>query len=85
MLEEGKGIQDIPLHLVGQMLKLWEDKWATETENEIWRHKSWQQFLQNESFLWKWIHVMRELLTDYYSGINRYIWCEILSASIFIH
>jgi hypothetical protein len=22
MLEEGKGIQDIPLHLVGQMLKL---------------------------------------------------------------
>jgi hypothetical protein len=36
MLEVGMGIQDIPLCLVGQMLKLWEDKWATENENEIW-------------------------------------------------
>jgi hypothetical protein len=35
MLEIGKGIQDVQLHLVGQMLKLWEDKWATENENEI--------------------------------------------------
>jgi hypothetical protein len=52
MLEVKKGIQDIPLSLVGQMLKLWEDKWATETENEIvtWSQKSWQQILQNESF-----------------------------------
>jgi hypothetical protein len=30
-----KSIQDVPLHLVGQMLNLWEDKWANETENEI--------------------------------------------------
>jgi hypothetical protein len=38
MHEVGKGIQDVPLCLVGSMLKLWEDKWATETwtENEIW-------------------------------------------------
>jgi hypothetical protein len=37
-VEVGKGIQEVPLHLVGQMLKLWEDKWATETEteNEVW-------------------------------------------------
>jgi hypothetical protein len=82
----GKGIQDVPLCLVGQMLKLWEDKWATETENEIWwSHKSWQQFLQNESFLGKWIHVISELLIDNYSGINRYMWCEILSAAILVH
>jgi hypothetical protein len=61
------------------MLKLWEDKWATETENEIWHgHKSWQQFLQNESFLQKWIHVISKLLIDNYLGINRYMQCEIL-------
>jgi hypothetical protein len=36
ILEIGKGIQDVPLRLVGKMLKLWEDKWATETENENW-------------------------------------------------
>jgi hypothetical protein len=74
MLEIEKGIEDVPLHLVGQMLKLWEDKWVTETKNEIWwSHKSWQQFLQNESFLQKWIHVIRKFLIENYSGINRYV------------
>jgi hypothetical protein len=65
-LEVKKGIQDVPLHLVGQMLKLWEYKWATENENEIVTrsHKSWQQILQNESFLWKGIHLISKLLLD---------------------
>jgi hypothetical protein len=36
ILEKGKGIQNVPLHLFGEMLKLWENKWATETdETEI--------------------------------------------------
>jgi hypothetical protein len=31
-LERQKCIQDVPLHLIGEMLNLWEDKWVTETE-----------------------------------------------------
>jgi hypothetical protein len=72
--------------LVGQMSKLWEDKWLTETEDENWwAHTSWQHISQNESFLWKWIHVISELVIDHYSGIDRYMLCEILSAAILVH
>jgi hypothetical protein len=49
---KGKGIQDVPLHLVGQMLKLWEDKWANETENEnghVW-HQLNNKFHQTNTF-----------------------------------
>ncbi len=41
ILERGKGIQDVPLCLVGQMLKLWEDKWVTETKHENWHELTW--------------------------------------------
>jgi hypothetical protein len=62
--------------VVGWMLKLWEDKWVIETENEF-RH-DWLQvdnkISPNESILQKCIHVMRELLINNYSGINRYIY-----------
>jgi hypothetical protein len=87
ILEREKGIQDVPLHLVDEMLKLWEDKWATETENENWHEltPSWQQISPNESFLWKWIHVISEIDINNYSGIVRYIWCEILSTDILVH
>jgi len=84
---KGKGIQHIPLHLVGQMLKLWEDKKENETENEN-SHEltpSWQQISPNESFLWKWIHIISELVINDYSVIERYIQCEILSANILVH
>jgi hypothetical protein len=86
MLEGKKGIQDVPLHLVGRMLKLWEDKWATENENEIvtWSHKSWQQISQNESFLRKGIHLISKLLIDNYWATKSDICCEILSAAIFV-
>jgi hypothetical protein len=70
MLELKKGIQDVPLHLVGWLLKLWEDKWATENENEIvtWSHKSWQQILQNE---------LANYLYDNYWATKSDICCEI--------
>jgi hypothetical protein len=82
---KGQSIQDVPLHLVGQMLNLWEDKWVNETENENWHELtlSWQQISPNEYFLWKWIHVISELVINNYSGIDRYIWCEILLAKLF--
>jgi hypothetical protein len=84
---KGEGHTTHTIFLVGQMLKLWEDKRENETENENSHELTpcWQQISPNESFLWKWIHVISELVINDYSVIERYIQCEILSANILVH